>query len=596
MLSMFFVIPTKVGIFIKVNLIKDSGFRRNDRYARMAEMKNAFEPKLVTVLKEGYTFKLFAQDLWAGIIVGIVALPLSIAFAIASGVKPEQGLITAVIGGFLISAFSGSRVQIGGPTGAFIVIVYGIVQKYGYEGLALATIMAGVMLIVMGLARMGDVIKFIPFPVTIGFTSGIAVIIFTSQVPDFLGLHLEHTPEKFLAKWSAYAHHLTAVDPYALATALMTVLIILFWRKVTDRLPGPLMAIIATTALAHIFHWPLQTIGTRFGSVPHSIPMPHIPHLDLDMIIKMSPSALTIALLAGIESLLSAVVADGMTGRRHRSNMELIGQGLANLASPLFNGLPATGAIARTATNIKNGGQTPIAGIIHALTVLILFMFLGQWAALIPMATLAGILVVVAYNMGEWSMFVKLFRSPKSDIMVLLTTFLLTVLVDLTVAIEVGIVLAAFLFMKRMIEVTQVNYLAQGSESNEWVIDPTMKDAINLPTGIEIFEINGPFFFGAADKFRDTLNQMKRRPKVLILQMRFVPAMDATGLSVLEDLLRKSKKGKIDVVFSGVHAQPLKVMKEAGIIEMLGQEHFHADIKTAIIFAQQLVSGDYRRP
>jgi len=554
-------------------------------------MSTEFEPKLITVIKEGYTPKIFGQDLWAGIIVGIVALPLSIAFAIASGVKPEQGLITAVIAGLLISAFSGSRVQIGGPTGAFIVIIFGIVQKYGYDGLALATIMAGVMLILMGIAKMGDVIKFIPFPVTIGFTSGIAIIIFTSQIPDFLGLHLTHMPERFLDKWIAFAQHSIALDPYALTISISTILIVLFWRKVTDRLPGPLMAIIVTTSIVHFFHWPLQTIGTRFGSVPHTFPMPHIPHVNWDLIVKMSPAALTIALLAGIESLLSAVVADGMTGRRHRSNMELIAQGIANIASPLFNGIPATGAIARTATNIKNGGQTPISGIVHALTVLLMFLFLGQWAALIPMATLAGILVLVAYNMGEWSIFAKLFRSPKSDIIVLLTTFLLTVFVDLTVAIEVGIVLASFLFMKRMIDVTHVNYLNQGSASDEWILDPEMMDAINIPAGIEIFEINGPFFFGAADKFRDTINQMKRRPKVLILRMRFVPAMDATGLSALEDLLRKAKKSKMEIIFAGVHAQPLKVMKEAGIIEMLGEDHFQWNIKACIAYADKLIAS-----
>jgi len=553
-------------------------------------MNTEFEPKLLTVIKEGYTAKIFGQDLWAGIIVGIVALPLSIAFAIAAGVKPEQGLITAVVAGLLISTFSGSRVQIGGPTGAFIVIIFGIVQKYGYDGLALATVMAGVMLILMGVAKMGDVIKFIPFPVTVGFTSGIAIIIFTSQIPDFFGIHLDHSPEQFLDKWLSYAQHITSLDLYALAISVITILIILFWRRVTDRLPGPLIAILVTTSIVHIFHWPLQTIGSRFGNVPHSFPLPHIPHFNWDLIVKMSPAALTIALLAGIESLLSAVVADGMTGRRHRSNMELIAQGIANLACPLFNGIPATGAIARTATNIKNGGQTPISGIVHALTVLAIFLFLGQWAALIPMATLAGILVLVAYNMGEWSMFAKLFRSPKSDIMVLLTTFLLTVFVDLTVAIEVGIVLAAFLFMKRMIEVTKVNYLNQGNDSDEWVLDPEMLDAINIPAGIEIFEINGPFFFGAADKFRDTINQMKRRPKALILRMRFVPAMDATGLSALEDLLRKAKKSKMEIIFSGVHAQPLKVMKESGVIKMVGEDHFFWDIKTSVAFAKKLIA------
>ncbi len=548
-------------------------------------MNQSFEPKLWTVLKEGYSLKAFREDLFAGIIVGIVALPLSIAFAIASGVKPEQGLITAVVAGFLISALSGSRVQIGGPTGAFIVVILGVVQQYGYEGLAVATLMAGAMLILLGLLRMGDVIKFIPYPVTVGFTSGIALIIFTTQIRDLFGLNLTYMPDHFLQKWVVFVQNIPDLNWQAFFIGLLTIVIVMYWRKVTDRLPGPLIAIIVSTAIVQGLHWPIDTIGSRFGTVSSHFPMPHLPPISFDILIKMSHPAMTIALLAGIESLLSAVVADGMTGRRHRSNMELIAQGIANLVSPLFNGIPATGAIARTATNIKNGGKTPFAGIIHAIVIMLIFIFFGKWAALIPMATLAGILIVVAINMSEMHLFVRLFKGPKSDILVLLCTFLLTVLVDLTVAIEVGVILAAFLFMRRMIEVTTVSALSE----NENILDPEGVHREDIPQGIEIFEINGPFFFGAADKFKDTLVQLKHRPKVLILRLRFVPAIDATGLSALEELLRKAKNTKMEVLFSGLHSQPLHALKDAGIIKQLGEDHFHWDIKECIKFAQTLL-------
>jgi SulP family sulfate permease len=552
-------------------------------------LNRPFEPKLFAVLREGYNFAIFRQDLLAGIIVGIVALPLSIAFAIASGVKPEQGLVTAVIAGFLISFFSGSRVQIGGPTGAFIVIVYGIVQKYGYDGLAVATVMAGVMLIVLGFARFGDVIKFIPFPVTVGFTSGIALIIFTTEIKDFLGISLSQTPEHFVDKWLAYGTHIGALNFYSLLIGALTILIVVFWRKLTDRLPGPLIAILLTTILVWYFRWPLETIGSRFGHVPNTFPLPHLMSINLDLIIKMSQPAMTIALLAGIESLLSAVVADGMTGRRHRSNMELIAQGIANIASPLFGGIPATGAIARTATNIKNGGLTPFAGIIHAVTVLVIFLFFGNLVSYIPMACLAGILMVVAYNMSELHLFVRLFHGPKSDIIVLLITFLLTVLVDLTVAIEVGIVLAAFMFMKRMIEVTEVKYLNESLSDDDSELDPDAVNPKDIPEGVEIYEINGPFFFGAADKFQTTMRQMKKRPKVLILRMRFVSVIDATGLHALEDLLKTSKKDGTHILFSGVHDQVLKAMIEAGFVKSHGEKHFYWDIKESINYARILL-------
>ncbi len=548
-----------------------------------------FEPKLISVLKEKYSLKIFWHDLIAGVIVGIVALPLSIAFAIASGVKPEQGIYTAILAGFFVSVFSGSRVQIGGPTGAFIVIVFGIVQKYGYDGLALATLMAGILLILMGLARLGEVIKFIPYPVTVGFTSGIALIIFITQIRDFLGLAIT-LPDHFIDKVGMYLIHSPDLNLSALGIGILTIVILLYWPIITHRVPSPLLAIIVTTIIVHMFHLPVETIGTRFGSVPNSLPVPHLPPINLDLLIKMSSPALTIALLAGIESLLSAVVADGMTGRRHRSNMELVAQGIANIVSPLFSGIPATGAIARTATNIKSGGTTPIAGIVHAFTLLLIFLFFGHWAELIPMATLAGILIIVAYNMSEWHLFSRLLiRSPKSDVIVLLITFGLTVLVDLTVAIEVGMILAAFLFMRRMIAVTQVSHVTNSLTEEEDPNDPNAISGQKIPPGVEIFEINGPFFFGATDKFNDTLKEIKKIPKVLILGMRHVPAMDATGLRALEDVVEKSQKDGIKVILFGVNDQPLKVLNTAQLIDKIGKENIQKTLPQAINRAETLI-------
>jgi SulP family sulfate permease len=550
-----------------------------------------FEPKLISVLKEGYSAKIFGQDLLAGVIVGIVALPLSIAFAIASGVKPEQGLITAVIAGFIISAFSGSRFQIGGPTGAFIVIIYDIVQKYGYDGLATATVMAGVLLVLMGIARMGDVIKFIPYPVTVGFTSGIALIIFSTQVRDFFGLTIVHLPDRFVPKWIAYFQSFPTTNLSSLLLGVMTIVIIIYWPRVTKRLPGPLIAIIVTTLLVHLFKMPVETIASRFGEVPNRFVPPHLPVINMDILTKLSSPALTIALLAGIESLLSAVVADGMTGRRHRSNMELIGQGIANIVSPLFNGIPATGAIARTATNIKNGGLTPVSGMVHAVTILILFLFFGKLAGLIPMATLAGILIVVAYNMSEWHLFYKLLRTRKGDITVLLTTFLLTVLVDLTVAIEVGVVLAAFLFMHRVVAVTQIGNITHDLEEED-PDDPNSIIKRKIPSGIEVFEINGPFFFGAADKFRDMLREIQRKPKILILRMRFVPSIDATGLRALEDLYDQSCKDKTKVMFSGVNPKVWAMFKDSGFLDKIGKENIHPTIDQSLELACKILEQE----
>ena len=540
-----------------------------------------FKPKIITVFQEGYTVDVFWKDLLAGIIVGIVALPLSIAFAIASGVRPEQGLITAVVAGFLISVFSGSRVQIGGPTGAFIVIIYGIVQKFGYDGLAVATVMAGVMLVLLGMLRFGDVIKFIPYPVTVGFTSGIAVIIFSTQVRDFFGLNADGIPEHFLDKWIYYFQNFSSFDPWTLIIAVFSLIILIIWPKISRRIPAPLLVIIFSTLVVNIFNIPVETIGTRFGEISNSFPPLKIPQISWDLIVKMLQPAMAIAMLAGIESLLSAVVADGMTGRQHRSNTELIAQGIANITSPIFGGIPATGAIARTAVNIRNGGTTPMAGIIHAITVLVIFIFLGPLAAHIPMAALAAILIMVAYGMSEWHLFFKLFSGPKSDIAVLLITFLLTVLVDLAVAIEVGIVLASFLFMRRMIAVTEVGFISRDGEEDP--DDPMAISKKQVPPGVEVFEINGPFFFGAADKFQRTIRDMKKRPKILILRMRHVPAMDVTGLKALEDLYYWTKKDGTKLVLSGVQEQPRKVITQSKFIDQIGPENVCDNIDLALI-------------
>ena len=543
-----------------------------------------YEPQIITALREGYSRGDFSRDLVAGILVGIVALPISLAFAIASGVRPEQGLFTAIVAGFLISALSGSRYQIGGPTGAFIVIVYAIVQEHGYDGLAVATLMAGLMLIALGIAGFGSVIKFIPYPVTVGFTSGIALIIFVTQVRDFMGLRMESVPPEFLDKIIEYARHWPSVNPYAVAIGAISIAIILWWPRLTHRLPGPLIAILATTAIAHAFGWPVETIGSRFGEVPDRLPLPHWPHVDFETAGSLLRPALAIALLAGIESLLSAVVADGMTGTHHRSNMELIGQGVANLASPLFGGIPATGAIARTATNIKNGARTPISGIVHATTLLGIMLFFGKWAGLIPMASLAAILVIVAYNMSEWHLFVRLLKAPKSDVAILLTTFVLTVVIDLMVAIEVGVVLASLLFMNRMANVASAGFLKElpRDEDEEEDSGSRRVSASEIPPGVEIFQVSGPFFFGAADKFKSAIRRVEKTPRVLILRMRQVNAIDSTGLRILEDLYGKTKHEGTLLILSGVHTQPREAMKKIGLLQRVGEENLCVNIDDAL--------------
>ena len=532
-------------------------------------------------------------------IVGIVALPLAIAFAIASGVSPERGLFTAIVAGFLISALGGSRVQIGGPTGAFVVIVYAIVQRYGVDGLAAATLLAGVILAGFGLARLGGAIKFIPYPVTIGFTSGIALIIFSGEVKDFLGLRMGTVPPEFVEKWRAFGGHLATMNPWAVSVSVLTLAIIVAWPRFNRRIPSPFVALIVTTALVQLLHLPVETIGTRFGVINAALPRPALPAITLAQLPALMGPAFTIALLGAVESLLSAVVSDGMIGGRHRSNMELVAQGVANIASPLFGGIPATGAIARTATNVKNGGRTPVAGITHSVTLLLIALFFGRWAGLIPMATLAGILVVVAYSMSEWRTFVNEFRAPKSDVAVLLTTFLLTVFWDLTVAIEVGMVLAAFLFMRRMAEVTNISALTHEFQDpvNDFETDPNAVRRRVVPAGVEVYEITGPFFFGAAETFKDRLGRIAVRPKVLILRMRHVPAIDSTGLHALRDLVHRSRHDGSLVILSDVHAQPVVALERSGMYDELGEENIHGNIDDALNRAREhLGLPDVPRP
>lgn len=544
-------------------------------------------PKLVTTLR-GYTRAQFGADLTAGVIVGIVALPLAIAFAIASGVTPASGLWTAIVAGFLISALGGSRVQIGGPTGAFVVIVYGIVQRYGMDGLIVATFMAGIILVAMGLFRFGGAIKFIPHPVVVGFTSGIAVIIFSSQVKDFLGLRMGEVPADFVEKWRAFAANAGSVNPAAAGIALLALVIILWWPRLSHRVPGPFVALIVTTAVVQLLDVPVETIGSRFGAISAGLPAVSLPSLGFGEVTALVGPAFTIAALAAVESLLSAVVADGMIGGRHRSNMELVAQGAANVGSALVGGMPATGAIARTATNVKNGGRTPVAGMVHAVTLLLITLFVGRWAGLIPLAALAAILVVVAYNMSEWRVFVAEFRAPRSDVAVLLVTFGLTVLVDLTVAIGVGMVLAAFLFMKRMAEVTNVTVFtrefgAGGDPAGDpYDTDPNAVRRRSIPKGVQVYEVNGPFFFGAAERFNDTLATVSGKPRVLIVRMRDVPAIDSTGLRALTVMVRRARKDGTLVLLSDVHAQPMIAIGRSMLLDELGDEQIFGNLDDAL--------------
>ncbi|HEX4900818.1 MAG TPA: sulfate permease [Pyrinomonadaceae bacterium] len=552
-------------------------------------MHKRLEPKIFAVFREGYSRKQFYSDLAAGTTVGVVALPLAIAFAIASGVKPEQGLYTAIIAGFLISLLGGSRAQISGPTGAFVVIIYGIVQQYGYDGLAVATLIAGLLLMLMGLFRMGALLKFIPYPVTVGFTTGIALIIFSSQIGDFLGFHLVSPPAGFIERLVAYREHISELNPYAFIVGLISLLVIGIWPKVTHRVPGMLIAIIVATLAVKLFHLPVETIGSRFGAVPNRLPAPHLPLVSLTLVKQMFAPAVTIAFLAALESLLAAVVADGMLGTRHRSNMELIAQGAGNIGSVIFGGIPATGAIARTATNIKSGGRTPVAGMIHAIVLLLILLFLGKYAALIPMPALAAILIVVAYNMSEWKGFRDLLAGTRSDAVVLVVTFLLTVVIDLTVAIQVGVVLAAFLFMQRMSNTTEVTKVTE-TLMDEDESETRDMSKLEVPANVEVFEIYGSLFFGAIERFKDAMRSVEKRPRVLILRMRHVQTIDASGLHSLKELLESTKRRGIVLIISAARPNVRALMERTNFAEALGEQNFCEDIFCALDRARLILA------
>ena len=547
----------------------------------LQNIQKVFHPKILTTLKD-YNSKTFLSDLIAGLIVGVVALPLAIAFGIASGVAPEQGLITAVIAGFLISLLGGSRVQIGGPTGAFIVIVYGIVEQFGVPGLIVATIMAGFMLVAMGVLQLGSIIKFMPHPIVVGFTSGIAVVIFSSQIKDFFGLEVsEATPADFIAKWRFYLVHFKSINIYAAGLGLFTVFTIMLWPKIEKRIPGTLIALVTTTIVTTIFDLPVETIGSRFGEIKATIPVPSIPSVSFDTLRLLLAPAFTIAILGAIESLLSAMVADGATGGRHRSNTELIGQGIANIITPLFGGIPATGAIARTMTNIRNGGQTPVAGLIHAVVLLLILLFFGKLAKLIPMSTLAGILVMVSYNMSEWRSFKALFRNTRSDISVLLVTFFLTVVIDLTVAIQFGLLLAVLLFLKRLIETTEVDVIKQAVDDDQSDFADDAQQLL-IPKDVEVFEISGPFFFGVASKFDEAERNLVKTPKIRIIRLRKVPFIDATGLTNLRNFIRRAQSKQIHIILSGANKTVFDAMKKNGLFDVVGEENVCPDIHCAL--------------
>lgn len=555
-----------------------------------------FKPRLLQCLKN-YNRKTFVADLMAGIIVGIVALPLAIAFGIASGVTPEKGIITAIGAGFVISALGGSKVQIGGPTGAFIIIIYGIIQQYGMEGLTIATLMAGVFLILFGFLHLGTIIKFIPYPIVVGFTSGIAVTIFTTQVKDLFGLNIASVPSDFIEKWICYFNNFSTVDLWSSVIGIVSVVIIMLTPKVSKKIPGSLVAIIVMTVAALLLKQfagveSIETIGDRFA-ISNSLPEATVPALSWETIKNLVSPAITIAILGAIESLLSAAVADGVIGDHHNSNTELIAQGVANLASPIFGGIPATGAIARTMTNINNGGRTPFAGIVHAVVLLLIFLFLMPLAKYIPMACLAGVLVVVSYGMSGWRSFLALMKNPKSDVTVLLITFFLTIIFDLTIAIEVGLIIACLLFMRRMSETTDVHVI-----SNE--INPDDEDSdmhlgniehLTIPKGVEVYEINGPYFFGAGNRFEEIMATLGDRPQVRIIRMRKVPFVDSTGIHNLTNLCEMSQKEGIQIVLSGVTEKVHSQLDKAGFYDIVGQDNICSHIDIALDRAKEIINA-----
>lgn len=554
-----------------------------------------FAPRLLSELRH-YNKAKFAADLMAGLIVGIVALPLAIAFGIASGVSPSQGILTAIIGGFIVSALGGSRVQIGGPTGAFIVIIYGIVSdpNLGLSGLMLATMLAGIFLILLGVCHLGTIIKFIPYPIVVGFTSGIAVTIFTTQIKDLFGLTIAgKMPGDFLSKWLVYFQNFDTVDWVTTAIGVLSIVIIALTPKVSKKVPGSLVAIIVMTIGVYFLNtytdMKVLTIGDQFGEIKASIPSLQVPNLSWESVKSLFPTAMVIAVLGAIESLLSATVADGVCGDHHNSNQELIGQGVANLCTPLFGGIPCTGAIARTMTNINNGGRTPVAGIIHAAVLLVIFLVLMPLAAYIPMSCLAGVLVIVSYNMSGWRTFMQLMKNPKSDVIVLFIAFLLTVIFDLTIAIEVGLLIACLLFMKRMAESTQIKVIADEIDPNDETDAEVHEEHLRIPQGVEVYEINGPYFFGIANKFEELMTAMEDHPKVRIIRMRRVPFIDSTGIHNLQNLCEMSHREGTHIVLSGVTPNVYSVLEHNGFCHLLGKDHICPNINVALERASAIV-------
>lgn len=550
-----------------------------------------YKPKLISLLDDkenGFSKEQFFKDLVAGIIVAIIALPLSIALGISSGVSPEKGLITAIIAGFIISLLGGSRVQIGGPTGAFVVIVFGIIQNHGVDGLIIATFMAGIILVLFGLLRFGSLIKYIPYPITVGFTSGIAVTLFSTQVKDFLGLSMTKTPSEFIPKWEAYISHMNTTNLYTLAIGLLALIILIFWPKINKKIPGSLIALIVTTLVVFIFNLPVATIGSQFGKISSNIPMPHIPNLNLNTLKALIGPAFTIALLGGIESLLSAVVSDGMIGDKHNSNAELIAQGIANMGSSLFGGIPATGAIARTAANVKNGGRTPISGIVHSITLLLIMLVFMPLAKFIPLTTLSAILIIVSYNMSEWRTFKAILKAPKSDIAILLTTFFLTVLFDLVIAIGIGMVVSMCLFMRRVATSIEVNELNENDCSDKSNIDTDMEN-LKVGENVLVYDIRGHLFFGAVDTFMNTMKEINDDAKVLVLRMRHTKTLDVTGYKQIKNIALSCKSRNMTLIISELQEQPKKVMRLMGFIDTLGEDHFATNFDEALEKANSLI-------
>ncbi len=542
------------------------------------KVQEIFKPKFFTLLREGISKEQIVTDVFAGVIVGIVALPLAIAFAVASGVSPEKGLITAIVAGFVISLLGGSRVQIGGPTGAFIVILYGIVHQYGIDGLLISTMMAGVFLVLFGMLKLGSLLKYFPHPLIVGFTSGIALVIFSTQIKNALGLDIDKLPSDFLSKLEIYIKYFDTINFYALGITLFTILTVVYSKHFFKKIPGSFIAVVVTTLAVHWFDLPVTTIETFFGDISNEISF-SIPHFEFSDIVTYLKPALVIALLGSIESLLSAVVADGMIGGNHRSNTELIAQGIANIVTPFFGGIPATGAIARTATNIKNGARTPISGMVHSLTLLLIMLFFIDYAKLIPMATLSGILIVVSYNMSEWRSFLSILKSSHFDSIVLVSVFFLTVLVDLTVAIEVGVVLSSLLFMKRMSDIN-TDIL---KESNDEVIE----DYSDLPDTVSVYEIGGPLFFASAKQYAQTIKEIGEASKILVLRMRYVPFIDSTALHNLKDTITFLQDAGVKIVISGIAENVYKDLKKAEVIDMIGEENIFRKFPDAVEYIKR---------